>query len=62
MDKALGSKVVVVISLVMLITATFGIISTGVDFTLFGLVSLPIAGTDGIFATPAERPTFSTVC
>lgn len=54
-DKALGSKVVVVISLVMLITATFGIISTGVDFTLFGLVSLPIAGTDGIFATPAEK-------
>ncbi len=54
-DRALGSKVVVLVSLLMLIVATFGIISTGVDFTLFGLVSLPITGTDGLFATPAEK-------
>ncbi|PLK70224.1 MFS transporter [Rhizobium sp. TH135] len=54
-DRALGSKVVVLVSLVMLILATFGIISTGVDFTLFGLVSLPITGTEGLFATPAEK-------
>ncbi len=54
-DRALGSKVVVLVSLMMLILATFGIISTGVDFTLFGLVSLPITGTEGLFATPAEK-------
>jgi UMF1 family MFS transporter len=54
-DRALGSKIVVLVSLVLLILATFGIISTGVDFTLFGLISLPIAGTDGLFATPAEK-------
>lgn len=54
-DRALGSKVVMLVSLLMLIVATFGIISTGVDFTLFGLVSLPITGTDGLFATPAEK-------
>jgi UMF1 family MFS transporter len=54
-DRALGSKVVVLVALSLLILATFGIISTGVDFTLFGLVSLPISGTDGLFATPAEK-------
>lgn len=54
-DRVLGSKAVVLVSLILLIMATFGIISTGVDFTLFGLVSLPITATEGLFATPAEK-------
>ncbi|RKE80036.1 UMF1 family MFS transporter [Rhizobium sp. AG855] len=54
-DRLLGSKVVVVTSLSLLILATLGIISTGVDFTLFGFVSLPVSTTDGLFATPAEK-------
>lgn len=54
-DRALGSKVVVLVALTLLILATFGIISTGVDFTLFGLVSLPVISSEGIFATPAEK-------
>lgn len=54
-DRLFGSKVVVLISLSLLILATLGIISTGVDFTLFGLVSLPVATTEGLFATPAEK-------
>lgn len=54
-DRVLGSKAVVLVSLILLIMATFGIISTGVDFTLFGLVSLPVTVTEGLFATPAEK-------
>ncbi len=54
-DRVLGSKSVVLVSLILLIMATFGIISTGVDFTLFGLVSLPVTATEGLFATPAEK-------
>lgn len=54
-DRAMGSKVVVLLALSLLIIATFGIISTGVDFTLFGLVSLPVISTEGLFATPAEK-------
>ncbi len=54
-DRVLGSKVVVLVSLMLLIMATFGIISTGVDFTLFGLVSLPVTVAEGLFATPAEK-------
>ena len=54
-DRAMGSKVVVLVALSLLIIATFGIISTGVDFTLFGLVSLPVISTEGLFATPAEK-------
>ena len=54
-DRAMGSKVVVLVALTLLIIATFGIISTGVDFTLFGLVSLPVVSSEGLFATPAEK-------
>ena len=54
-DRLIGSKNVVLISLCMLIAATLGIISTGPDFTLFGFVGLPITTTDGLFATPAEK-------
>jgi UMF1 family MFS transporter len=54
-DRLFGSKTVVLISLSLLILATLGIVSTGVDFTLFGLVSLPVTTTEGLFATPAEK-------
>ncbi|KPF42873.1 MFS transporter [Rhizobium sp. AAP43] len=54
-DRLMGSKVVVLIGLCLLVLATFGIVSTGIDFTLFGLINLPVTGTEGIFATPAEK-------
>ena len=55
LDTLLGSKWVVVASLVLLNAATIGIVSTGPGFTLFGLV--PLAGTDtgGLFGTAAEK-------
>jgi MFS transporter, UMF1 family len=55
LDTALGSKVVVLISLVMLAIATVGIVSTAPGHTLFGLVALPIADSGGLFATAAEK-------
>lgn len=54
-DTALGSKAVVVMSLVLLSLATIGIISTGPGYTLFGLLSLPGADAGGLFGTPAEK-------
>ncbi len=55
LDTMLGSKVVVVISLVLLTIATIGIVSTGPGFTLFGVVQLPGADSGGLFGTPAEK-------
>ncbi|MBL0374128.1 MFS transporter [Rhizobium sp. KVB221] len=55
LDNILGSKVVVVIGLVMLIAATTGIISTGLDFTLFGLLPLAPGDSGGLFGTAAEK-------
>ena len=55
LDTALGSKVVVVISLVLLTVATIGIVSTGPSYTLFGLWQMPGADTGGLFSTPAEK-------
>ncbi|MDR6631633.1 UMF1 family MFS transporter [Phyllobacterium sp. 1468] len=55
LDTMLGSKVVVVISLVLLTIATIGIVSTGPGYTLFGLVQLPGADSGGLFGTPAEK-------
>jgi len=42
-------------SLVVLVIATFGNISTGPGFTLFGLVPLPAADSGGLFGTAAEK-------
>ncbi|MEO4001119.1 MFS transporter [Mesorhizobium sp. CAU 1732] len=53
-DTALGSKTVVIISLVLLMVATIGIISTGPGFTLFGALMLPGEDSGGLFGTPAE--------
>jgi UMF1 family MFS transporter len=54
-DKGVGSKVTVVISLTMLLLATIGIISTGPGYTLFGLMPLPTADSGGLFGTVAEK-------
>lgn len=54
-DKGVGSKVTVVISLTMLLLATIGIISTGPGYTLFGLLPLPTADSGGLFGTAAEK-------
>ncbi|MGH6763423.1 MAG: MFS transporter [Phyllobacterium sp.] len=55
LDTRLGSKIVVLVSLVLLGVATIGIVSTGPGFTLFG--ALPFAGGDSgeMFGTPAEK-------
>ena len=55
LDTAFGSKIVVVISLVMLTVATIGIVSTAPGWTLFGLVRLPTADSGGLFGTAAEK-------
>jgi UMF1 family MFS transporter len=55
LDKRVGSKTVVVMSLVCLTIATIGIVSTGPGFTLFGLIPLSAADSGGLFATAAEK-------
>jgi UMF1 family MFS transporter len=55
LDTRLGSKVVVMISLVLLLVATVGIVSTGPGFTLFGALPLPVADSGALFGTAAEK-------
>lgn len=55
LDTILGSKIVVMLSLVSLTVATVGIVSTGPGFTLFGLVPLDLADSGGVFGTAAEK-------
>jgi UMF1 family MFS transporter len=55
LDRLLGSKTIVVLSLVSLVIATVGIISTGPGYTLFGLLPLSTADDGSLFATSAER-------
>jgi UMF1 family MFS transporter len=55
LDVRLGSKKVVLISLLLLVLATLGIISTGPGYSLFGLVSLSLVDNGGLFATAAEK-------
>ena len=54
-DTRIGSKKVVSISLVCLIIATIGIVSTGPGYTLFGLLQLPTLDNGGLFGTAAEK-------
>jgi len=54
-DTRIGSKKVVSISLVCLIIATLGIVSTGPGYTLFGLLQLSTADHGGLFGTGAEK-------
>ena len=55
LDYKLGSKAIVILSIVSLLIATIGIISTGPGFTLFGLVEMGTADSGGLFGTPAEK-------
>lgn len=55
LDTRLGSKVVVLASVLLLLLASLGIVSTGHEYTLFGLVSFDATEADGLFATPAEH-------
>ena len=55
LDTALGSKTVVMGTLVMLMVATVGIVSTGPGFTLFGALPLVLEDSGGLFGTAAEK-------
>lgn len=55
LDRKLGSKTIVVFSLVCLVTATLGIVSTGPGYTFFGLLPLSTADSGGLFGTAAEK-------
>ena len=54
-DQRLGSRVTILISLVLLLAATLGIVSTEKGSTLFGLIRLSTADDGSIFATGAEK-------
>nr|WP_222858006.1 MFS transporter [Rhizobium cauense] len=54
-DRRIGSKSTIVISLVMLMLATIGIVSTGPGYTLFRWLELPTADSGGLFGTAAEK-------
>lgn len=54
-DAAFGSKRVIILSLVLLVIATIGNISTTTSSTLFGLVPLGTEDTGGLFGTAAEK-------
>lgn len=54
-DQRLGSRKTVLISLALLLVATFGIVSTATDSTLFGLLALPVSSTEGLFSSSAEK-------
>ncbi|MCB1468082.1 MAG: MFS transporter, partial [Rhizobiaceae bacterium] len=55
LDTTLGSKTVVMLSIVSLTIATIGIVSTGPGFTLFGLIPLGLVDSGGLFGTAAEK-------
>jgi MFS transporter, UMF1 family len=55
LDQKLGAPFVVNASLLCLLFATVGIISTGPGYSLFGLIQVPVEDTDGLFATAAEK-------
>ncbi|MGN7960368.1 MFS transporter [Brucella sp. 22210] len=54
-DTRFGSKAVVIGSLVLLLLATLGIVSTGRDHTFFGLLPFAESTAQGLFSTPAEH-------
>lgn len=55
LDRLFGSKVVVIASLILLVSATLGIISTGPGYVFFGLLPLSPADGGGLFGTAAEK-------
>lgn len=54
-DTRLGSKRVVSVSIILLLLATIGIVSTGPGYTLFGALQLGTADNGGLFGTLAEK-------
>ncbi|MFZ1814912.1 MAG: MFS transporter [Rhizobiaceae bacterium] len=55
LDLALGSKRIVLWSVVLLFIATIGIVSTGPGYTLFGMLQLSTADSGALFGTAAEK-------
>lgn len=55
LDRLFGSKAVVILSLVLLLIATVGIISTGPGFVAFGLIPMAVEDSGGLFGTAAEK-------
>ncbi|HDZ74189.1 MAG TPA: MFS transporter [Aurantimonas coralicida] len=55
LDARLGSKAVITASILCLIAATIGIVSTAPGFTAFGLVVFAPSEAAGLFATAAEK-------
>lgn len=55
LDTRRGSKWVVMFSIVTLLVATLGIVSTGPGYTLFGVLDLGLADSGGLFGTGAEK-------
>jgi len=55
MDEKLGSKFIVLCSVVLLMIATLGVVATGPGFTLFGLIEFSDVAGEGLFATTAEK-------
>ncbi|MGM8228265.1 MFS transporter [Cellvibrio sp. ARAG 10.3] len=55
LDAHLGSKRLVLLSLICLVTACVGIISTGPGYTLFGWVQLAPQDSGTLFGTAAEK-------
>lgn len=55
LEKAMGSKRVVSASLVCLLIATLGIVSTGPGFVFFGMLPLSMDDGGGLFGTAAEK-------
>lgn len=55
LDRLLGSKTVIVTSLVLLLIATIGIVSTRPDSILFSLIPLSEIDSGGWFGTAAEK-------
>ncbi len=54
-DTRIGSKAVVIFSLVLVLLASIGIVSTGRDYTLFGLMPFASPTTQGLFSSAAEH-------
>ncbi|MCB1451555.1 MAG: MFS transporter [Nitratireductor sp.] len=55
LDTRKGSKWIVVLSVLALVIATIGIISTGPGYTLFGLIDFGPEAGEGLFSTGAEK-------
>ncbi|GAA5628152.1 hypothetical protein Brsp05_03448 [Brucella sp. NBRC 12953] len=55
LDHRFGSKTLVMISLMLLIFSSFGIVSTERDYLMFGIMPLDYAPAQGLFASSAEH-------